>query len=114
LEGDVPLNSPTEEEMMSREDLDRLRGAALERIERNPKPIFLAGAGVEAAFLVAFVALADFGNRSHVPLLLSIVALYTILVLGLFALGAHVSRCSERVLRVMDVSRPPVHAGETP
>jgi hypothetical protein len=94
---------------MSRDDLDRVRGAALdriERIERNSKRIFVAGAGVEAAFLVAFVVLADFANRSHVLLLLSTVALYTILVVGLFALGAHVSRCTERVLRAMDIPEP--------
>jgi hypothetical protein len=94
---------------MSGVDLDRVRGAALDRIERGARAYraaFVAAAAVEAAFLVSFVALADFSNRLHVLLLLSTVAVYTLVALGLMALGAHVSWCAGRILRALDSARP--------
>jgi hypothetical protein len=51
-----------------------------------------AGALVELAFLVAFLMLADFSQRLHVLLLLATVAAYTIVVIGLVALGAYLRR----------------------
>ena len=80
------------------------RRGALERIdrtERTYKTLFAATAVVEALFLGAFLLLADFSNRLHLLLLLAAVATYTIVLLGLFALGAHVSRCTLRVLKAL-------------
>ncbi len=94
---------------MSNSDLDRMRGAVLDRIarsERNSRAAFWSAAALEAGFLVGFLFLADFSNRLHVLLLLSVVALYTIVVLGLVALGGHVSRCTERILKAVEVSVP--------
>jgi hypothetical protein len=92
---------------MSESNLDRVRGAVLDRIERserNYKLAFLVGAGVEGAFFIAYLALADFSDRLHLLLLLSTIAVYTILACGLGALGAHVSRCTERVLKALEVA----------
>ncbi len=87
-------------------NMDSVRGAALERIEkseRNYKMAFFGAAVIETAFIAAFLLLADFSNRVHLLLLISTVAVYSILALGLFALGSHVSRSSLRVLKAVEL-----------
>ena len=87
-------------------DLDAVRAAALARIdrsERNFKIAFLAAAIVESAFIVSFLLLADLSNRLHVLLLISTVSCYTIVVLGLVALGAHINRGIARVLKAVEL-----------
>lgn len=88
---------------------DGPRRAALDRIERTEKTfkaLAFIGAIVEGAFLIAFVLLANFRDRLHVLLLLSTVTVYSLTVVGLFALGAHISRCAERVVRAVEATRP--------
>ena len=88
-------------------DLDSVRAAALARIDRSERNFKLAfiGAGiVESLFMVTFLLLADFSNRVHVLLLISTVSCYTIVVLGLVALGAHVNRGIARVLKAVELS----------
>jgi hypothetical protein len=85
--------------------LDEIRNdvmARMDRAERNYKLAFIAAAVVEGAFLVAFLLLADFKNRTHVLLLLGTVMTYSILAIGLIALGAHVNRAILRVLQAID------------
>ena len=87
-------------------DLDAVRVAALARIdrsERNFKLAFIGAIIVESLFVVSFLLLADFSNRLHVLLLLSIVSCYTIVVLGLVALGAHVNRGIARILKAVEL-----------
>ena len=87
-------------------NLDSVRAAALARIdrsERNFKLAFIGTAIVESLFVVAFLLLADFSNRVHVLLLISTVSCYTIVVLGLVALGAHVNRGIARVLKAVEL-----------
>ena len=87
-------------------NLDTVRAAALARIdrsERNFKLAFIGAAIVESLFLGAFLLLADFSNRVHVLLLISTVSCYTIVVLGLVALGAHVNRGIARVLKAVEL-----------
>src|SRR5262245_33208072 len=93
---------------MSEGNLDRVRGEALDRIERTErayKTAFAVGAVVEAGFLVGFLLLADLSNRLHLLLLLSTVAVYSIVAAGLFALGAWVNRCTERVIKAIELTR---------
>lgn len=90
---------------MSDTTFDRLRGSVLDRFdraERNFKLLLIGGAFGEAAFLVSFVLLADFGERLHLLLLLATVAVYSIMVVGLFALGAHVNKATRLVLQAVD------------
>jgi hypothetical protein len=85
--------------------LDEIRNDVLvrmERAERNYKLAFVGAAVVEGVFLLAFLLLADFTNRTHVLLLLAAVMTYSILAVGLVALGAHVNRAILRVLRAID------------
>jgi hypothetical protein len=87
-------------------DLDNVRTAALARIdrsERNFKLAFFAAAVIESAFIVSFLVLADFSNRLHLLLLISTVSCYSIIVLGLVALGAHINRGIARVLKGMEI-----------
>ena len=91
--------------MTDRPSPDRARESALDRIdraERRFKLAFYGAAVLEAAFLVTFLLLADLHERLHVLILLAAVGAYSIVVLGLFALGAHVSRCAERVMRALE------------
>jgi len=85
--------------------LDEVRAAALIRInrsERNFKLAFFAAALVEMLFVVSFLLLADLSNRVHLLLLISTVSCYSIVVLGLFALGAHINRSALRVLTAIE------------
>ena len=87
-------------------NLDSVRAAALERIdrsERNFKLAFFAAAIIEAAFIVTFLLLADFSNRMHVLLLISTVSCYSIVVLGLVALGEYTNRGLARVLKALEL-----------
>lgn len=86
--------------------LDEVRAAALARIDRSERYFKLAfiGAGaVEVAFIVSFVLLADLSNRMHLLLLISTVSCYSIVVLGLFALGAHINRGIARMLKAIEL-----------
>lgn len=87
-------------------DLDGVRAAAMARIDRSERNFRLAfiGAGiVESAFIVSFLLLADLSNRLHLLLLISTVSSYSIVVLGLMALGAHINRCVARVLKAVEL-----------
>jgi hypothetical protein len=87
-------------------DLDRIRAAALARIEtreRNFKLAILGAAAVEAVLLLAFLLLADLHDRTHLLLLVSAMLVYSTLGIALFALGAHVSRVGERILAAIEL-----------
>ena len=92
--------------MSQNSNLDSVRAAALARIdrsERNFKIAFFGALIVESAFVVSFLVLADLSNRLHLLLLISTISSYTIIVLGLFALGAHINRGIARVLRGLEL-----------
>lgn len=87
-------------------DLDRVRTAALARIdrtERNFKLAFIGAAILESGFVVSFLLLADLSNRLHVLLLIATVSCYSIVVLGLVALGAYINRGLARVLKAVEL-----------
>ena len=91
-------------------NLDSVRAAALARIdrsERNFKIAFFAAAIVEMAFIASFLLLADFSNRMHLLLLISTVSCYSIIVLGLVALGEYFNRGVARLLKALEL-RPNV------
>ena len=86
--------------------IDGVRGAALERIERSErlyKVAFYGAALVEALFLPGYLLLADLSNRMHLLLLLSTISVYTIVALGLLALGSHINRNTLRTLRAIEL-----------
>ncbi len=86
-------------------DLDAMRRNTLERIdraERNYNLAFFGAALVEAAFIAGYLLLADFSQRLHLLLFLSTMATYTIVVVGLMALGAGDRRNTLLVLKGME------------
>lgn len=92
--------------MSERANLDNVRGkvlADIERSERTFKLVFFIAALWEALFLLAFILAADFSNRLHLLLLIATVGSYSIVVIGLIALGAHVNRGVLRVLKAIEL-----------
>jgi len=92
--------------MSQKVDLDGVRAAALARIdrsERNFKLTFFAAFIVESLFVVSFFLLADLSNRMHLLLLISTISCYTIIVLGLVALGVHINRGVARLLKAVEL-----------
>ena len=88
--------------------LDEVRAAALARIDRSERNFKLAFYGallVETLFIVSFFLLADLSNRVHLLLLISTVSCYSIVVLGLVALGAHVNRGIARLLKAIELQQ---------
>lgn len=86
--------------------LDEVRAAALARIDRSQRNFKLAiygGFVVESLFIVSFFLLADLSNRIHLLLLISTVSCYSIVVLGLVALGAHLNRGIARLLKAIEL-----------
>jgi hypothetical protein len=88
--------------------IDTVRAEVLTRVdraERNYRLAFFGAVALEGLFLVAFLLLANLHDRTHVLLLLATVTSYTIVVLGLIALGAHVNRTTLRLLQAIDALR---------
>jgi hypothetical protein len=94
---------------MSKEsNLDGVRFEVLARInrsERNFKLAFYAAVVFEGLFLLAFLLAADFSNRTHLLLLMATVGSYSVVVLGLVALGAYVNRGVLRVLKAVELQK---------
>ena len=94
--------------MSQNANLDQVRAQALARIdrsERNFKLAFFAAAVLELSFIVSFLLLANFSDRLHVLLLLATVGCYSIILLGLVALGEHFNRGIGRVLKAVELLR---------
>lgn len=92
--------------MSEKVNLDAVRSEALARInrsERNFKLAFFAAVAVEALFLVTFLLAADLSNRMHLLLLIATVGSYSIVLLGLVALGAHMNRGVLRILKAIEL-----------
>ena len=86
--------------------LDEVRASALARIDRsqrNFKLAIVAAFFVESLFIISFFLLADFSNRMHVLLLISTVSCYSIVVIGLVALGAYINRGMARLLKAIEL-----------
>lgn len=89
-------------------NLDGVRSEVLARInrsERNFKLAFFAAVAFEALLLVTFILLMERHNRMHLLLLIATVGSYSIMVLALVALGAHVNRGVLRVLKAIELLR---------
>lgn len=93
--------------MVKNADIDEIRKQALSRIEQSEsryKLAFFAAGFVEVLFIASFLFLADFSNRLHLLLFISVIATYTIIGMGLFALGAHVNKSAGRILQAIEMS----------
>lgn len=86
-------------------DLDAIRGGVLDRLERHARNTRLAlvgAAALEALLIAIAIVKLDFSNRFEVVVFMLFVLMYSIIGLGLMALGAHVSRIGDRVLAALE------------
>jgi hypothetical protein len=74
----------------------------MERHARTTRLAILGAAGVEGLLMVIALLKVDWADDTHVLLFVFSVLGYTIVALGLVALGAHVSRVGARVVTALD------------
>jgi hypothetical protein len=99
--------------MSDRTNIDEIRSATLDQIERarrNQTLALCAAALFEAWFLVAFLLGMDFGNQLHRLLLISTVGGYTVIVFSLIVLGAWLNRVMLRNLKAIELMKDEIIA----
>ena len=90
-------------------NIDDIREGALNRVERQAAMVriaILGGVAVEALAIGLALWLVDWNDRTHVLIFVMGVLGYTIIVLALAALAAHVSRASNRIVAVLEALIP--------
>jgi hypothetical protein len=86
-------------------DLEKLQSAALAKIDRAERHFQLAFWGAvifESLFTLGILYFVDFRNTLHMLIVCCTGVIYMPIILGLVALGAHVSRNTLRVLARLD------------
>jgi hypothetical protein len=76
--------------------------ARMERDAQRVRTAVIAAAMIEGLLLVVAILKIDWKNDTQVLMFIFSVLSYTIIVLGLAALGAHVSRVGGRVVAALD------------
>jgi hypothetical protein len=87
------------------EAVDRARRQALASIERTEqwyKFAFFGACLAEVLLLAVLLLVANLRDPTHLLLLAGFVGGYSIVVLAIVALGIHVSRMTQRILRALD------------
>lgn len=90
---------------MNPRDLDDIRGRVLDRMERSAtltRIAIFSAVAVEGLLMIIALLLLDWRDDMQVLLFVFSVLGYTIIALGLAALGAHVSRVGARVVAALD------------
>jgi bacteriorhodopsin len=85
-------------------NLDRIRGAALDRVDKARRIfwILVVLTGLcEGGLLVTVVLLMDWSDPLHRLLLATAALIYLTLGTAIIALGAYVNWCTQRVLRAL-------------
>jgi len=85
--------------------LDGVRSSVLDQMDRTARlrrMAIVGAAGVELLLLLIALAKTDWMDETQVLLFIYAVLGYTIIALGLVALGAHVSRVGMRVVAALD------------
>ena len=78
--------------------------AQIERTQRHYKLTFLGAVLVEAALLTTFMLLVNLKDRTQALLLIGFVGSYSLVVLAIVALGAHVSKIGLRIVKAIENS----------
>jgi len=88
---------------------DEIVSGVLSRMDRHARMVrlaILAAAMVEGLLMVIALLKVDWKNETQVLLFLFSVLGYTIVALGMVALGAHMSRVGARVVAALEGARP--------
>ena len=89
--------------------IDDVREGVLHRLERQAAVVrtaMIGAAAVETLMLLVALRLIDWRDHTQVLIFVMSILGYTIIVLGLVALGAHVSRVASRVVAVLESMLP--------
>lgn len=73
---------------------------------RRAKAAILGATAVEGLLLIIALLTVDWADRTHVLVFILSILGYTIVALGLLALGSHVSRVGARVVAALDHRDP--------
>jgi hypothetical protein len=79
--------------------------AQMDRHTRMVKLAVVGAVGVEGLLMIIVILNLDWSNTTHLLIFVFAVLGYTIIVLGLAALGAHVSRVGLRIVAALDASQ---------
>ena len=93
---------------MSTTRLDEIREQTMARVQRSErwfKGLVIASGCTEVLGLVALLWVADFGDRTHVLILVATIMVYWVLALWTWALAAHASMNAQRILRAITAWR---------
>jgi hypothetical protein len=85
--------------------IDDIRADVLDRMERGERAVRLGVLGaalMEMLLLLAAIKMMNWSDPLHRLILVLSVCGYTVVVLGLVALGGHVSRVAGRIVAVME------------
>ena len=94
--------------------LDAVRASVLDRMERGDRVTrgaVIVAALLEAGLFAVALLYVDWKDRTQVLIFLLAALSYSIIALGMVALGGHVSRTVARVLAALDAQRD---AGRAP
>lgn len=86
-------------------DRKDLVSGALDRMEQHARQMrlaVLAGAALEGLLLIVALMKITWSDSTHVLMFVFSVLGYTIVALGLMALGAHISRVGLRIVSALD------------
>lgn len=89
---------------MSAKDLDAIRESVLDRMEHHERMVRLAIFGavaLEGVLLIVVLLIIDWRDATQKLVFVTSVLSYSIVALGLAALGAHVSRTVGRILAAL-------------
>ena len=90
---------------MSTRTVDEIRQSVLDRVERGERATkggIMAGAVLEALMLAVALVIIDWRDPLQKLLFIFFVLSYSIVVLGLFALGGHVTRTVGHLLAAIE------------
>ena len=80
--------------------------AQIERTEKHYKMAFFGAVAIEAVLMAALLLLVNPHDKVQLLLLAGFIGSYSIIVLAIVALGAHVSRVGLKVIRAVEASGP--------
>jgi uncharacterized membrane protein YhiD involved in acid resistance len=86
--------------------LDHIRETTLDRIDRSDrwfKGLIVAAGCCEVLGLVLMLVLMDFGNRTHVLILVAAMLVYLTIAFWTWALAAYANLNSQRILKAIDL-----------
>jgi hypothetical protein len=90
---------------MTEPNLQAIQDSVLDKMEHSARLMrwaILVAALFEAILIGSALLLTDWKDRQQILLFVYFVSSYTIMAMGMVAVGAHMTRCAGRVLAALD------------